>query len=90
MALRQRADQSSTFGDWVAENAVNGKLGTVNGGDHILSSECTHTNEGNSRKGSWTVTFSQPALFGKIVIYNRRNPNRGGESEELGGFKRVV
>ena len=77
VALRQPTTQTSTYGNWFSSNVVNGKVGTVNGQDSVLQEECSHTNEGDSRDGVWSVIFKQPYIFSKIVIYNRRNPNRG-------------
>ena len=78
MALRQAARQSSTSSGWIADNAVNGKVGTVDAPDKLIRTECTHTTP-HLEDGFWTVTFSQPSAFSEIVIYNRRNPSRKGE-----------
>ncbi|GFN80217.1 multiple epidermal growth factor-like domains 10 [Plakobranchus ocellatus] len=75
VALHQVTTQSSTFEYWGSENAVNGNFGTVNGRAEVLSSECTHTNEGSSSRGFWRVTFSHPMNIIAADIYNRRDPN---------------
>ncbi|GFO03931.1 fucolectin-related molecule [Plakobranchus ocellatus] len=75
VALHQATTQSSTFYGWGPENAVNGNLGTIDGYHFELSTECTHTNEGDSRRSFWRVTFSHPMNIIGADIYNRRNPS---------------
>ncbi|GFO04658.1 multiple epidermal growth factor-like domains 10, partial [Plakobranchus ocellatus] len=90
VALHQATTQSSTYLDWGPENAVNGNLGTVDGSDYELSTECTHTNEGSSSRGFWRVTFSHPMNIIGADIYNRRNPSRGCCERRLMGFTLTV
>ncbi|GFO03921.1 receptor-type tyrosine-protein phosphatase kappa-like [Plakobranchus ocellatus] len=77
VALHQATTQSSTFYGWGRENVVNGNLGTIDGYHFELSTECTHTNEGDSRRGFWRVTFLHPMNIIGADIYNRRNQSEG-------------
>ncbi|GFR61541.1 scavenger receptor class F member 2, partial [Elysia marginata] len=86
VALRQKTSQTTTWSTyWVSGNAVNGKLGTIDGGDSVLQEECTHTALGHGDQ-SWTVEFSNKCYFSQIVIYNRRNPSRVCCEDRLKGF----
>ncbi|RUS78682.1 hypothetical protein EGW08_013570 [Elysia chlorotica] len=76
VALHQLTMQSSTLYSWISGNAVDGTVGTVDGKDSTLEQECSHTNEGSSAEGFWKLLFAHRYVFNKIVIYNRRNPNR--------------
>ena len=76
MALKQHAEQSSTFYEWKASNAVDGKLDTRDD-NAAQGATCSHTEENDL--GRWTVTFEQPASITRFLIYNRRGSNKKGK-----------
>ncbi|GFO23040.1 fucolectin-related protein [Plakobranchus ocellatus] len=74
VALKQRAEQSSTFDGWVASNAVDGDPGVPDDYSNQRST-CSHTLL-NDTSDSWQVTFSRAVEISRLQIYNRRDPNR--------------
>ena len=76
MALKQHAEQSSTFYGWTASNAVDGKLDSR---DDAAAQEATCTHTMAHHRGRWTVTFKQPASITRFLIYNRRGSNKKGK-----------
>ncbi|GFO31697.1 multiple epidermal growth factor-like domains 10 [Plakobranchus ocellatus] len=71
VALNQAADQTKTYFDWYASNAVDGDPGIPD--DHSsISSTCSHTEVGLGDSAFWRVIFSIDVDINRFIIYNRR------------------
>ncbi|GFN97914.1 gypsy retrotransposon integrase-like protein 1 [Plakobranchus ocellatus] len=77
VALKQTAEQSSTFDGWVSSNAVDGDPG-VPDDDSKQRSTCSHTLGNSDTSHSWEVTFSLAVEIHSFKIYNRKNPSTMG------------
>lgn len=72
MALMQTASQSSTFTSSELSHACNAVDGNTNG--QYIGRSCSHTDQDDPNP-NWELSFTNPSLVNRIVLYNRIEGN---------------
>ncbi|CAL1534188.1 unnamed protein product [Lymnaea stagnalis] len=72
VALKQRAEQTTTYSDAGAYRAVDGNID----GRFDQGKTCSHTSERDTSPG-WNVTFGHPQVLNRVLLYNRLDMSFG-------------
>ena len=64
------ATHHTTFGNWTADKALDGRIPPITTNESILANDCS-CSLGDFAINFWQVAFEQPVHVGRVVVFSR-------------------